>query len=193
MAEDVDDRKARLRLRIREQRAAMSDESRALQRPALAEQLARVVLDHGAKFVSCYYPLRGEPDTLGFLEWAMEAGICVILPSARSDGSLDWIEMTTLDVEPGLFAIPEPGGEPLDPGEADSVDLMFVPACAVDQRGNRLGWGRGYFDRALGSAERRPAVFAVVHDDEILDEVPVERHDIPVTGAVTPSRTLTFR
>ena len=74
----------------------------------------------------------------------------------------------------------------------ETVDLMLIPAAAVDRRGNRLGWGRGYFDRALASMTRRPAVFAVVFDHEVLEHLPTEPHDVPLTGVVTPRRTLLF-
>jgi 5-formyltetrahydrofolate cyclo-ligase len=56
----------------------------------------------------------------------------------------------------------------------------------------RMGWGRGYFDRALASLEQPPAVFAVVYDEEFVDSVPCEGHDRPVDGVITPSGTRTF-
>ncbi len=54
----------------------------------------------------------------------------------------------------------------------------------------RLGWGRGFFDKTLGSMERCPPVYAVVFDSEIVDEVPRDVHDQPVTGVVTPTQTI---
>ena len=54
----------------------------------------------------------------------------------------------------------------------------------------RLGWGRGFFDKTLGSMERCPPVYAVVYDTEILDEVPRDLHDQRVTGVVTPTKTI---
>ena len=74
----------------------------------------------------------------------------------------------------------------------NDVDLMIVPAAAVDRTGMRIGWGRGYFDKTIGSMEGCPPVYAVVYDSEILDEVPSELHDQPVTGAVTPTRIHEF-
>ena len=62
-----------------------------------------------------------------------------------------------------------------------------APAAACDRSGMRMGWGRGYFDKTLGSMDRRPPVYAVVYDDEIVDALPHEPHDQPVDGAVTPS------
>ena len=67
---------------------------------------------------------------------------------------------------------------------------MIIPAAAVDSEGTRLGWGRGYFDKTIGSMERCPPVYAVTYDSEVLDSLPRELHDQPVTGVVTPTRTL---
>ena len=67
----------------------------------------------------------------------------------------------------------------------NDVDLMLIPAAAVDRDGTRLGWGRGYFDKTLGSMERRPPTYAVVFDSEFVDVVPSEPHDQPVPTVLT--------
>jgi 5-formyltetrahydrofolate cyclo-ligase len=54
----------------------------------------------------------------------------------------------------------------------------------------RMGWGRGYFDKTIGSMEKCPPVYAVIYDSEVLDLLPREVHDQPVTGVVTPTQTL---
>jgi 5-formyltetrahydrofolate cyclo-ligase len=77
-------------------------------------------------------------------------------------------------------------------GVFQSVDLLLIPAAAVDSSGMRMGWGRGYFDRALASLEEPPPVFAVVYDDELRESVPNESHDRPVDGVVTPRQTRHF-
>ena len=80
----------------------------------------------------------------------------------------------------------------LGPIAVNDVDLMIVPAAAVDRTGMRMWWGRGYFDKTIGSMEKCPPVYAVIYDSEVLDELPREVHDQPVNGVVTPSQTLTL-
>jgi 5-formyltetrahydrofolate cyclo-ligase len=65
-----------------------------------------------------------------------------------------------------------------------------VPALAIDQRGNRLGKGKGYYDRAL--AEASAPVVAVVYEHELLESLPAEAHDKAVNFAVTPAQTIQF-
>jgi 5-formyltetrahydrofolate cyclo-ligase len=63
---------------------------------------------------------------------------------------------------------------------------------AVDKSGNRLGKGKGFYDRALAQVQGI-AKYAVVFDSEILDSIPTESHDVWVTGAVTPTAIHHFR
>lgn len=177
---------------VRVRRATRGLTARIAAGEALTERIAQLVADRGARRVSCYLPVAGEPDTRGFLARARDAGIEALLPSSREDGLLDWVPAAGGATAPGAFGIPEPLGERLPPAALGGVDLALVPACAVDRRGVRLGWGRGYFDRTLATLERIPPVFAVVYDDEVLDELPAEPHDVPVAGAVTPERVLIF-
>jgi 5-formyltetrahydrofolate cyclo-ligase len=122
---------------------------------------------------------------------AVRRGIRVLLPVTRADGLLDWAVATDDDdVAEGLFGLPEPTGEVLGPIAVNDVDLMVIPAAAVDRTGMRMGWGRGYFDKTIGSMEKCPPVYAVIYDSEVLDFLPREVHDQPVTGVVTPTQTL---
>lgn len=181
------DRKHEVRAWVREQRAARDEADQRSLGIALTEQLSALVTALGAASLTCFLPARGEPDTRPFLSWARAHHIDTLLPSARPDGLLDWIRPSDEGTVSGLFGISEPLGEFMSPLAAHEVDLMLIPAAAVDRQGVRLGWGRGYFDRMLASMEGRPPVFAVVYDEEVFDELPSEAHDFAVTGVVTPT------
>lgn len=192
MPDSVDSRKRMLRADLRERRAALGEQERARLTPLLTEQLQRLVLDHGARSISAFLSTPSEPDVRPFVSWAEANGIRVLYPITREDGLLDWTAGEHQDESAGLFGMPEPSGELLGPIAVGDVDLMIIPAAAVDQSGMRLGWGRGYFDKTLGSMAHRPPVYAVVFDHERPDIVPAELHDQPVDGVVTPRRTTTF-
>lgn len=184
--------KRELRADIRAARLAMDEDQRATARAGLTEQLTALALARGTKSLSCFLPTASEPDTRPFLTWARKAGIDTLLPSSRQDGQLDWIRPEGDATVRGAHGIDEPVGEILDPRATEQLDLMLIPAAAIDIRGDRLGWGRGYFDRALSQLDRRVPVFAVIYDSELLERVPTETHDIPVDGVVTPGRIVTF-
>lgn len=191
MPDAIDETKRALRADLRVGRQAVSESARQDAAASLTARLHELVAEHGATSVSCYLSTTSEPDTRRFVREAVERGIRVLLPITRVDGLLDWA-VATADGEAttGLWGLPEPDGEVLGPIAVNDVDLMIVPAAAVDRTGMRLGWGRGYFDKTIGSMERRPPVYAVVFDTELLDEVPRDLHDQPVTGVVTPTRTI---
>ncbi|SEA63659.1 5-formyltetrahydrofolate cyclo-ligase [Leifsonia sp. 21MFCrub1.1] len=185
-------RKRALRAELRERRQNLTTTERQTATAGLTRNLVDLATDLSARSVSAYLSTPMEPDTRPFLNWAHAQGLRVLLPISREDGLLDW---TTGDGETeteGLFGLPEAVGELLGPIAINDVDLILVPAAAVDAGGMRMGWGRGYFDKTLGSMEKCPPVYAVLFDGELVDEVPRERHDQPVDGAVTPTRIVQF-
>lgn len=193
MPDAIADAKRALRADLRERRQQRSEASLAEAAAGVKAQLDALVADTGARSVSCFLSTPSEPGTHEFIRDAVARGIRVLLPITRADGLLDWaVADPDGDIAEGLFGTPEPIGEVLSPLAVNDVDLLIVPAAAVDRGGMRLGWGRGYFDKTIGSMEHCPPVYAVVFDSEILDDVPRDLHDQPVTGAVTPTQTVTL-
>ena len=191
MPNDAEHEKRALRADLRERRALLSEAQRESAALAIGEQLDALIDSLGARSISCFLSTTNEPGTRDFVTRAVRRGIRVLLPITRADGLLDWAVATDDDeIAEGLFGLPEPTGEVLGPIAVNDVDLMIIPAAAVDRTGMRMGWGRGYFDKTIGSMEKCPPVYAVIYDSEILDSLPREVHDQPVTGIVTPSQTL---
>jgi 5-formyltetrahydrofolate cyclo-ligase len=152
---------------------------------ALCIQMAELVLRNGASKIACYLAYGDEPDTELFIDWALENEIEVVLPISNQDGTLTWL-LFDGQTEPGIFGFPEPVGATCSLAD---VDLIFVPALAVDKSGERLGKGKGYYDRALAALETVAPVVAIVFDEEFVESIPSEDHDHPVDAVVTPSRT----
>ena len=193
MAGEQEQQKRALRADLRERRQLLSPAQRDAAAAGITEQLDALVATHSATSVSCYLSSTAEPGTWAFVQSAVKRGIRVLLPITRADGLLDWaVADDSGQIAEGLFGLPEPTGEVLGPIAVNDVDLMIIPAAAVDATGTRLGWGRGYFDKTIGSMEGCPPVFAVVYDSEVLESLPRELHDQPVNGVVTPTRTLTI-
>lgn len=137
--------------------------------------------------VSAYVSVGTEPPTRPLLDALRGDGVRVLLP-VLAPGGLEWAAYEGHDrLRPGPYGLLEPCGQRLGVSALAGVDLVLAPALAVDGRGHRLGRGGGHYDRALAAAPGVP-VLAVVYDEELLAAVPVEPHDRPVTGAVTPTR-----
>lgn len=192
MGDEVGDRKRALRAELRERRRIMPSAERQAANADITAGLIRLAQDLHVKSLSAYLSTADEPSTREFLQWACEHGIRVLLPVSREDGLLDWASYDGDEESVDLLGMPTPTSELLGPIAINEVDLIIVPAAAVDRTGMRMGWGRGYFDKTLGSMEACPPVYAVIFDHELVESVPKERHDRPVDGAVTPSGIVTL-
>ncbi|GAA2073627.1 5-formyltetrahydrofolate cyclo-ligase [Microbacterium hatanonis] len=193
MPDRIEQAKRALRADLRERRQNRSESARADAALGVQAQLDALIERLGATSLSCFLSTTTEPGTHEFVEAAVARGLRVLLPISRDDGLLDWVVATPGGaIAEGLFGLPEPVGEVLGPIAVNDVDLLVIPAAAVDHGGMRLGWGRGYFDKTIGSMERCPPVYAVVFDSEYVDDVPRDVHDQPVSGIVTPTQTITF-
>jgi 5-formyltetrahydrofolate cyclo-ligase len=190
---DVESEKRALRAELRERRRIRTTTEADADRTALTAHLVQLTTDLGVRSLAAYLSMPEEPDTRPFLTWTAEQGLKVLLPISRADGLLDWAPYDGEEEDADILGMPTPTSELLGPIAINDVDLILVPAAAVDRTGMRMGWGRGYFDKTLGSMEKCPPVYAVIFDDELVDEVPRERHDMPVNGVVTPGGIVTFR
>ena len=98
---------------------------------------------------------------------------------------LEWVPMGEEQATHPL-GMNEPIGKAI---ELPEVDLMVIPALAADSNGNRLGRGKGFYDRALKQI-RAKKVIVLVHDDEMVDLVPTESHDAGVHAICTCSEII---
>jgi 5-formyltetrahydrofolate cyclo-ligase len=185
MPDGVENEKRALRAEIRERRRITPSHERDSATHAVTGHLKE--LAGGIQSLAAYLSTADEPNTRPFLSWACEQGIRVLVPISREDGLLDWAPYDGKEEAEDVFGMPVPTTELLGPIAINAVDLIIVPAACVDRGGMRMGWGRGYFDKTLGSMERRPPVYAVIFDSELLETVPSEVHDQRVDGVVTPS------
>lgn len=192
MPEDAGHAKRALRAQLRERRRIATATEREAAAEGITERLESLVRDRGARSIAAYLSTQYEPPTRGFLRSAHAAGVRILLPISRADGLLDWATYDGAEEDEDILGMPTPTSTILGPIAINDVDLIIVPAAAVDATGMRMGWGQGYFDKTLGSMEACPPVYAVVFDHEVVDALPSERHDQRVDGAVTPTRTIDF-
>jgi 5-formyltetrahydrofolate cyclo-ligase len=192
MTGGVDYAKRALRAEIRERRRITPAGEREAAAEAVTAHLRELVSESGATSIAAYLSTPDEPGTRDFLDWACSNGVRVLIPFSREDGLLDWAPYDGKNEAEDLLGMPVPTTDLLGPIAINDVDLILVPAACVDRSGMRMGWGRGYFDKTLGSMERRPPVYAVIFEHELLETVPSEVHDQRVDGVVTPAGITTL-
>jgi 5-formyltetrahydrofolate cyclo-ligase len=179
--------KAEWRDRLTRARADQTAESHAREASALVSAVSKVT----ASTVCAYLPFGNEPGTTAFVDALAAGGARVLLPVILSRTEpLDWAEYTgEADLVPSRFrGIREPGGKRLGTDAVGAAELVLVPALAVDHRGVRLGRGAGHYDRSLVFAAAGATLLAVVRDEELVERLPGEPHDVRMSGALTPGR-----
>jgi len=189
--------KAALRRRMLERRrlltaAEVDDSSRAV--CARLRGLAEVV---GARALAAYMAFEGELDVAPVLRWALSERKAVFLPRfepARKDYGMVSVTDVERDLALGVFGVLEPLARiPWVPHEelTHGDVTWLVPGVAFDQTGNRLGRGKGYYDRLLSGTEG--ACIGVAYDWQIVTVLPVAGHDVPMHVLVSDQRVVDCR
>lgn len=179
-----------MRKRARAVRGSMSRAAIAARSSKIVESARLLAEARGARSVALFYPMEGrnEVDLRALHARLAERGVTVAYPRTNpEDRSMVFCAVTSPDAmeERGLGV-----REPLeDAPVADALDLIVVPALAVDLRGHRIGYGAGFYDRALAAL---PTVFAVAvaFDFQIAAEIPTDEHDVPVRWIITDERSV---
>ncbi|HEY0454770.1 MAG TPA: 5-formyltetrahydrofolate cyclo-ligase [Verrucomicrobiae bacterium] len=179
--------KETMRRRLRGENSSHSAEEKVFASSQICSIIRAQPLWQNAKSLLLYHPLPGEPDILPLLNEALSAGKSVCLPRS-SDGPdpyvLCRIEHSGTQLAPGKFGILEPKDDcPSYTGK--SLDLLLVPGLGFSLTGQRLGRGKGFYDRLLRGVQG--AKCGVAFDWQILAGIPAETHDMFVEYIVTPA------
>lgn len=152
-----------------------------------SQLLIDYVWEKRIRSVACYISFGNEPSTNLFLKHCqLDDRIDLYVPRVAGD-QLEWVEFSAEQIKHPL-GMHEPIG---DAKKLSEVDLLVLPALAIDRKGHRLGRGRGYFDRAISQLSAKTTI-ALVHDDELFDLVPTEPHDANVDAACTCGELIQF-
>ena len=156
---------------------------------AIAERLLAAPEVRRAATVAAYVSIGTEPGTNALIEALREQGKRILLPIVQRDLDLDWA-VHTGDLVTARMGLLEPAGPSEGLDAIGWADVVLLPGLAVDSSGWRMGRGGGCYDRALGRVPVGTPTIVLLYDDEIVDQVPTEPHDRPVTHVVTPRRLL---
>lgn len=180
-------KKDEIRRQIKARKALLSALEKAEVAARVFEKLEQSAAFAMADRILMYHSLPDELSTHEFIDrWASRKQF--FLP--RVNGvNLEVLPYHRSRMAQGAFLIEEPQGDEVVP--ADSVELIVVPAIAYDRNGNRVGRGKGYYDRLL--ADTRALKVGVGYDFQLVDEVDAETHDIPVDMVITESYRIVVR
>ena len=179
--------KADLRVEVLRRRDALPEGERASSSGHILTEVLGLPSYEGSGVVLAYASFGSEPTTDGFLRRVLEDGKALLLPRVGRDGlRLYEVRDVVRDLAPGTWGIREPVPNRCASVNLEEVNFALIPGVAFDRGGRRLGYGGGFYDRLLrdelpGGTPLVSGAFEV----QIVDEVPVDWHDVPVDAVVT--------
>ncbi len=172
--------KEELRKIMREKRNALSlDEIKKLSK-CIAQQVLVHPLFRSAASIGIYLPIHNEVDAHEIISMALQQG--KIVSSPKMDGNaFAHVKLSSLqEVEKGHY-----GNEPMG-NEIIIPDLVFVPGLAFDLNGNRVGYGKGFYDRYLRT-HKIPAI-GLAFDFQLVEEIKKSKSDVAMDFIITETQ-----
>lgn len=183
--------KAELRKRLRGIRKTAPLEACLERSKLIVERLRAMEIVKDAKSIALFWPIEARHEVdLRALDATFRAKNGVVAyPSIDPDtGDMQFRVVTDLArLEERGYGFAEPGAEhPI----ATALDVVIVPAIAVDPTGHRIGYGAGYYDRTLPKYAPPAVTIAVAYDYQLVVEVPATEGDVRVDWIVTDVKTI---
>lgn len=176
------------------QRSALST-AECLSRSRLIQSRARefslYLISHS---VALYSPIQNEVGTEEIRDHALKEGKKVFFPRVGQGNTVKLIQVgSRAELKVGPLGILEPIGERrLSDQDLDGL-IVFIPGVMFDSKGNRLGRGRGGYDRLLKHQGRKATFVALAYEFQVVDEVPAEEWDQKVHYVITERKVIDCR
>lgn len=180
--------------RIRRSQIMMREQLTAQQRVDLGSRAQSRLVQQAwfaeAKLIALYSSIRNEVDTWNLFDAAISLGKRVVFPRI-DDGQMVFVEVESQrDFCSGTFGVLEPVGTKVVP--VCCIDLIVVPGVAFDRGGFRIGFGKGYYDRALENRPLSCRLAGLGYAFQLEDNIPREAHDVSLDWLVTDQEVLSF-
>ena len=184
-----------LRQRARSLRGSLPADALARRSAEVVTRLRELPELTAARSVALFWPIdgRGEIDLRPLDRWCRARYMRVAYPAVVDAEAramvFRWVDDVGSLVDRGhRFSEPPP-----EAPVALELDIVVIAALAIDARGHRLGYGAGYYDRALPSVCPPALKIGTAYDHELASDLPCEDHDVPVDVVVTDARRLDTR
>jgi 5-formyltetrahydrofolate cyclo-ligase len=146
-----------------------------------------------AKNIMIYISFKSEVRTREIILELLEKKKKVIVPVIdfkKNELNLSELKDYQKELVPNKLGIFQPTKEFFRLFDSRELDLVVVPGIAFDEKGNRLGFGKGYYDKFLSKLSKKTPVVALAFEDQLAKSIPKEKHDIQMHKIVTEKRVI---
>lgn len=181
--------KERLRKEIKEKRKKQTKEENRKKSKEIKKKLFCLKEFKDAETILFYISYNSEVFTHQMIKEAFKDKRVVVPISNKKNYSLTLSELKSLDdLEIGSYNIPEPKKIHINEISIENIGLIIVPGVAFDKRGNRLGHGKGYYDRLLNKTNAKK--IGLAFEFQILEKVPTNKYDKPADMIITEKKVI---
>jgi 5-formyltetrahydrofolate cyclo-ligase len=144
-----------------------------------------------ANTIFAFVSFKSEADTHKIIKYSIQDQKTVCVPRIKSkQKGIEIFKIDSFDqLENGYFGILEPI-ESCPVINSKDIDLILMPGVAFDRQGGRVGYGAGFYDRFLSNMNNNVDKIAVAYHFQILDNIPMDEHDVRIDGIVTEEESI---
>jgi 5-formyltetrahydrofolate cyclo-ligase len=137
-----------------------------------------------------YASFKSEVSTFDLLKYSIRLNKTVALPKVdRINKSLILYKINSIDdLKMGYLGIPEPEVSEENRMDINNIDLIIVPGVAFDESCNRLGYGKGFYDKLLKDINK--IIIGLAYEEQIVKSLIVEQHDVKINKIITDKRII---
>jgi 5-formyltetrahydrofolate cyclo-ligase len=184
--------KSEFRRSLIDSRRNLSPDQRRRRSEQICDTLRQLPAFRRSARISSYIGFGEEVETSGLVrELLRERGKVAVPVHGSGRGKPGFAEITSWgDLAPNSLGFLEPLPEKVRVVADDSIDCFLCPGVGFDLRGNRLGYGLGFYDRALQNAPHGSLIVGLALDLQVVESLPVSSHDVPMHLIITETRII---
>jgi 5-formyltetrahydrofolate cyclo-ligase len=181
-----------LREEIGKRRDALSAQERSTKSEQIWKRLVSLAEFQTASQALFYISFRSEVETSLMVSLSRELGMEVAAPRGlQPEKRMVFYHFANEnELQSGPYGILQPANNPQNIVDLEIPSVILVPGLVFDLRCNRLGWGSGFYDRFLAAEGRGLPKLGLAFDCQVVDEVPVQSHDVPIDVVITETRVI---
>lgn len=175
--------KNKMREKARDIISKLQKEKKEMQDNLINNNIIKLNEYRNAKTIFCFIGKENEINTRLIIEDALACGKTIAVPKCINNEKIEAYKIKSYnDLEIGVFGILEPKLY-CEKILKEEITLGIIPCLCADSKGNRLGYGKGFYDRYLANVKF--IKIGLCREDLIFEEIPIECHDIPMDMIIT--------
>jgi len=183
--------KSEIRRKILSQRNSIYINTIVMNSKSINNNIIAIEEYRRSKSLGIYYPIGSEVQTFDLIRYSLNDNKTVCLPKIIDSTTIEFFKIIEnsfekISFQKGKYGIFEPS---ISTETIDKIDMLIIPGIAFDLKGNRIGYGKGYYDRFLSSRKANYKI-GLAYEIQVLNNIPNNELDVPVDIIVTEKRII---